>query len=192
MDVYRFTTPPSSNITGLTVNLQAAGISLLTARVTVLDAMGNAVASAVTTDPLSNDLTVSLENYQASTTYFVKVEGAGSNVFSAGAYVLRLSYVGDSYGNSFTFGSSYVNTESGSNDIPRVGVRLGYTSNAHSRHVCRRRANRQFRGRGLVSDHLTDLMDYAGTLTVGVVPIEPKGSARRWQCSTAWAWSCRR
>ena len=175
VDVYRFTTPSSSSITGLTINLQAQGISLLTSRVTVLDAQGNVVASAVTTDPLGNNLSIDVANYQPSTTYFVKVEGAGSNVFSVGAYVLRLSYTGETYGNSFAFGSSYVNTESGSNDTSDSAATLGFTSDAHTA---------MFAAVGQIDNSAdvdwyrvtpTDLTNNSGTLTVGVVPIDANG-----------------
>ncbi|MBP3956053.1 hypothetical protein J8F10_12245 [Gemmata sp. G18] len=92
-DVYKFTTPAFGS-TGLTINLQAAGISLLTGKVTVYDAQGNAVASASTTDVLNNNLSITLPNYKAGTTYYVKVQGSGSDVFSVGSYVLRLNYAG--------------------------------------------------------------------------------------------------
>jgi hypothetical protein len=175
VDVYRFTTPASSSITGLTINLQAQGISLLTSRVTVLDGQGNVVASAVTTDPLGNNLSIDVADYQPSTTYFVKVEGAGSNVFSVGAYVLRLSYTGDTYGNSFAFGSSYVNTESGSNDAIDSAATLGFTSDAQTA---------MFAAVGQIDNSAdvdwyrvtpTDLTNDAGTLTVGVVPVDASG-----------------
>jgi hypothetical protein len=175
VDVYRFTTPSSSSITGLTINLQAQGISLLTSRVTVLDAQGNVVASAVTTDPLGNNLSIDVADYQPSTTYFVKVEGAGSNVFSVGAYVLRLSYTGETYGNSFAFGSSYVNTESGSNDTSDSAATLGFTSDAHTA---------MFAAVGQIDNSAdvdwyrvtpTDVTNNSGTLTVGVVPIDANG-----------------
>src|SRR5262249_27499664 len=115
-DYYKFTTPASSTgVTGLTINLQAAGISLLTARVTVLNSQGNPLASAVTTDPLSNNLSVAVPNYQSSSTYYVKVEGAGTDVFSVGAYVLKLNY--SPYNPSGTNGtitdSYYTNVEFG-------------------------------------------------------------------------------
>src|SRR5262249_30357395 len=46
VDVYRFTTPdPSSGTSSLTVNLHAAGLSLLTGRVTVYDANHNVVGT---------------------------------------------------------------------------------------------------------------------------------------------------
>jgi len=175
VDYYRFTTPSASSVTGLTVNLQTAGISLLTARVTVLDANGNEVASAVATDPLSNNLSISLPNYQASTTYYVKVEGAGSDVFSAGAYSLRLHYAPDAIGNSFGLGSSFVNAETGSNDTRESATPLGFSSGTHAA---------MFTVVGTL-DNSTDadwyqipptaLPDYSGTLTVGVVPMEPNG-----------------
>ncbi len=93
VDYYKFTTPGSaSGVTSLTVNLQAAGVSLLTARVTVTDANGNTVGTAAATDPLANNVSVPVGNYQPSATYFVRVEGSGTDVFSTGAYNLRLSY----------------------------------------------------------------------------------------------------
>jgi hypothetical protein len=92
-DYYSFTTPDAlSGVSALTVDLRASGISLLTAKVTVFDSLGNTVATAQTVDPLANNLSISLPNYQASTTYFVQVEGSGSDVFSIGAYVLTLNY----------------------------------------------------------------------------------------------------
>jgi hypothetical protein len=175
VDVYRFTTPASSSITGLSIDLQAAGISLLTARVTVLDEQGNVVSSAVTVDPLSNDLSIALADYQPSTTYFVKVEGAGTNVFSAGAYVLRLSYTGETHGNSFAFGSSYVNSESAANDSLESAGALGFTSDAHTA---------MFAAVGQIDSPAdvdwyritpTDLTNTSGTLTVGVLPTDARG-----------------
>ncbi|VTR94616.1 zn-dependent protease : Matrixin OS=Singulisphaera acidiphila (strain ATCC BAA-1392 / DSM 18658 / VKM B-2454 / MOB10) GN=Sinac_4791 PE=4 SV=1: Peptidase_M10: PPC [Gemmata massiliana] len=104
-DVYKFTTP-ASGATGLTINLQAAGISLLTGKVTVYDAQGNVVASASTSDVLNNNLSITLANYRAGTTYYVKVQGSGSDVFSIGSYVLRLNYSGG----STTTGTSVTNS----------------------------------------------------------------------------------
>ena len=102
-DVYKFTTPAATTgANGLTLNLRAAGISLLTSKVTVYDALGNAVASAVATDPTNNNVTITLPNYQSATTYSVKVEGAGTDVFSVGSYVLQLKYAGANIGTNAT------------------------------------------------------------------------------------------
>ena len=175
VDIYRFTTPSSSSITGLTVNLQAAGISLLTARVTVVDAEGNEVASAVATDTLTNDLSLSLLNYQPSTTYYVKVEGAGTDVFSAGAYSLRLHYSPESIGNSFGLGSAFINTELGANDTRESASTLGFSADTHSA---------RFTVVGGLDNSAdvdwyritpTALTDFSGTLTVGVVPLVSNG-----------------
>lgn len=92
VDFYRFVTPSDAGITGLTVKLQAAGISLLTAQITVLNEQGEIVASTATTDPLDNNLSIEVPNYQPSATYYVKVQGSGSDVFSIGSYVLKTSY----------------------------------------------------------------------------------------------------
>jgi len=174
VDVYRFTTPSTPAISGLTVNLQAAGISLLTARVTVLDADGNVVASAVTTDPTSNNLSVSLPDYNPSTTYYVKVEGAGTDVFSAGAYTLRLSYSLPN-GNSAVSGSQYVNFESGSNDSLASADTLGMASSSHSATF----AVVGSLGTGADTDWYritpSAAADFTGTLTVGVVPLDGSG-----------------
>jgi hypothetical protein len=117
VDVYKFTTPDAtSGATALTVNLRATGISLLTARVTVYDANQNPVGTAVTTDPLSNDLSIPIANYQPSSTYYVRVEGAGTDVFSVGAYVLRLDYnvpVGTS---NIKLGTPSIDYETGANE----------------------------------------------------------------------------
>ena len=106
------------------------GRSLLTGRVTILDAAGNVVGSVVTTDPLNNNLSITLANYNPNTTYYVKVEGAGTDVFSAGSYTLRLSYADAAgapvpYGNSFGLGSAFVNTSAGTNTTSRPRRRSG-------------------------------------------------------------------
>jgi hypothetical protein len=92
--MYQFTTPSSWSTYGLTVNLKAAGISLLTSRVNIFDAQGNLVTTAVTTDPTNNNLSIAIPNYRPSSTYYVQVTGASGDVFSVGAYVLSLNYTG--------------------------------------------------------------------------------------------------
>jgi Matrixin len=169
VDYYQFTTPTAdTGITSLTVNLQAAGISLLTPRVTIVDAQGNTLASAVSTDPLNNNLSISLPNYTPGTTYYVKVQGAGTDVFSAGAYNLRLDY-SSPYGNAFGVGSTYVNKETGANNTLGTAQILGYAGDQST----------AFAAVGnLATTTETDwyqitpssLTSFTGTLTVGVVP----------------------
>ena len=118
VDYYTFTTPAaSSGANGLTVRLKAAGLSLLTGRLTVLDAAGNTVGTTVTTDPLNNNLSIALPTYAANTTYRVKVEGAGTDVFSIGAYVLKLDYANGTFGaDADVTNRYYTNLELFSND----------------------------------------------------------------------------
>jgi hypothetical protein len=100
-DMFALSTPAASNkATGLTINLQAAGISLVTTQVTILDAHGNVVASTATTDPLHNNLSLTVPNYQPGATYYVKVQGSTGDVFSVGSYVLNLNYTGGYHGRS--------------------------------------------------------------------------------------------
>lgn len=114
VDVYKIVTPSAlTGVTGLTVNLSAAGISLLTSRLTVLNALGTAVASAVTTDPTNNNLTIAIPNYTASTTYYLKVQGAGTDVFSVGSYVLKLNYTPNTPTGADATNAHYKNVKAG-------------------------------------------------------------------------------
>ena len=175
VDYYRFTTPSASSVTGLTVNLQTAGISLLTARVTVLDANGNEVASAVATDPLSNNLSISLPNYQASTTYYVKVEGAGSDVFSAGALLTPIALRTRCDRQLVRARVVLRECGDGVERYTRIGDSARLLEWYPRGDVYRGRYARQFHRCRLVPDHTERLTDYSGTLTVGVVPMEPNG-----------------
>ena len=87
VDVYKFTAGVLTQ--SVTVSLRAAGLSLLTARVEVLDASGRVLASRAVTDPLANDITLSLGGLRAGTTYYVRVSGAGGE-FGIGSYALQI------------------------------------------------------------------------------------------------------
>jgi hypothetical protein len=118
VDFYRFKTPAElDDDSTLTVRLKAAGVSLLTGRITVYDSGGKVVGSAVSTDPLNNNLAVTISDLDESATYRVKVEGAGTDVFSVGAYVLKLEYTDytPAAGADVT-AKYYSNVEVGSND----------------------------------------------------------------------------
>jgi hypothetical protein len=83
-DHYKFTAPLGFN--AVTVRLQAEGLSLVLPRVTVYDSYGRVVASALSRDPLNNDLTLRFQTGLLGGTYTVKVEGATEDVFGIGAY----------------------------------------------------------------------------------------------------------
>src|SRR5262249_42278473 len=91
IDYYRFAAP--LNVGSMSVRLHTAGISLLTARVTVYDSAGHVVGSAVSTDPLNNELTINIASPKPLGTYYVKVEGASGDVFSVGSYNLEIQSI---------------------------------------------------------------------------------------------------
>jgi hypothetical protein len=87
-DWYSFQAPTLTG--GLLINLQQAGISLITPRVTVYNSAGQIVASASSTDPLGGDLTIRVNNVMPLANYYVKVEGASGTVFDVGSYGLQI------------------------------------------------------------------------------------------------------
>jgi hypothetical protein len=95
VEVFKFNTPlVTGSLSGVTVRLKAEGISLLTASVTVYNASGLPVAATQSADPLNNDLTVSFTPGLFGGTYYVKVQGAGSNgAFDVGSYKLAVDFV---------------------------------------------------------------------------------------------------
>lgn len=88
VDVYRVRVPAGSDT--FTVTLTTGGVSLLTARLTVLDKAGREVASAVATDPVAGNLSITVPGARAGSIYYVRVQGAGDDVFSIGAYRLTV------------------------------------------------------------------------------------------------------
>ena len=82
VDGYKFKAGASTTIT-----LQAKGLSLLQARVSVYDSTGKLVASATAQDALNNDVTLDLALTDGAV-YFIKVESATSDVFGVGSYKL--------------------------------------------------------------------------------------------------------
>jgi hypothetical protein len=88
VDVYKVTTGLLT--TGLTVSLRAAGLSLVTAKVELLNAAGAVISSALVTDPTQNDVTLSTGAGGLST-YYVRVSASRTDVFGAGAYKLEVT-----------------------------------------------------------------------------------------------------
>lgn len=93
VDFYKFTVAPLLGLTGVAVRLQAAGISLLAPRVTVYNAAGQAIASAQSADPMTNDLLVQFTPSLLGGTYYVKVEKATADVFGVGGYRVAADYL---------------------------------------------------------------------------------------------------
>jgi hypothetical protein len=86
---YKFTTPLLT--TGTTIHLQAEGLSLLDATVSVYNSAGKLVTSTTATDPTNNDLTLQLNNLSSLSTYYVKVASPSGGVFDVGSYDLSIT-----------------------------------------------------------------------------------------------------
>ncbi len=96
VDYYKLTFPLSVLGLGprdLSVRLQTEGRSLLTAKVSVLDANGSVVQSALTSNPLDNDVALRVNGAKSGGTYYVKVERAVNDVFAVGSYRLVADYL---------------------------------------------------------------------------------------------------
>ena len=83
------------SVTGLSigsfsVSFRTSGISMLKARLTLLNSSGQVVASTAATDPANGDLTLTANQLLSLGTYYVKVEKAASDVFGIGAYRLAI------------------------------------------------------------------------------------------------------
>src|SRR5262245_6490530 len=88
VDVYKFSVPLLT--LGTRVKLQASGLSLVTAKLEILNSAGQVVASKSTTDPLSNDLTIDVPGGLLGGTYYARVSSARSDVFGVGSYRLAV------------------------------------------------------------------------------------------------------
>lgn len=90
VDWYAFNVPTAGP---LTARLKTSGVSLLTGRLSVVDASGKVIGSAMATDPTRGDLTVTL-TAAAAGKYFLKVDSAATDVFGIGRYQLSVSGLG--------------------------------------------------------------------------------------------------
>lgn len=88
IDCFKITTALLTS--SITVRLRAAGLSLLTARVEILNASGQVVAGAVAADPTNNDVTVTLANAKGLSTYYVRIRAADGSAFNIGSYGLTI------------------------------------------------------------------------------------------------------
>ncbi len=124
VEYYRFTTDPAAHPNGVTVQLRTSLQSFLTGQVTVYDSLGNVVAAAATTDPLSGDLTIHLTNVAPGATYYVGVQGSQANPFGIGAYqlVVNLQPSAASVGAPSAFSTAQPLVKLGSNQQGTAGL----------------------------------------------------------------------
>jgi hypothetical protein len=92
-DVDVFSVKPLSNYNGpITFQLRSAGISLLTTKLTIMDAKGNVLGQAQASSDFGDTVTVHLNQSSSNQTYYIKVEGATQDVFGIGSYGLAVTF----------------------------------------------------------------------------------------------------
>ena len=85
VDNYRFIATSSA---GRWFRIKASGLSLVDAKLDVLDATGQVIGTAQATSPLQNDVTVYIPSLVPGATYYLRVSSARSDVFGVGSYRL--------------------------------------------------------------------------------------------------------
>ena len=92
-DVDVYSLRPPSNYTGpATFELQSAGISLLTTKLTVVDSKGNVLGQAQAASDFGDTVTVHLNQVSSNGTYYLEVQGATQDVFGIGSYALAVTF----------------------------------------------------------------------------------------------------
>jgi hypothetical protein len=92
--IYSYT-PPSKVHGGVTVRLVTAGLSLLDPLVSVVDASGELLGSASSTDVGGGAVTVQLAAASPGSTYYVEVQAATPGPFDSGRFGLVVSFNND-------------------------------------------------------------------------------------------------
>jgi hypothetical protein len=92
-DFYKLSVPAVTGALGVSVRLQAAGLSLLAPSVTVYNGAGQVVTSGLSMDPLNNDLSLRFSASLLGGTYYIKVASATQDVFGIGGYRLAVDYI---------------------------------------------------------------------------------------------------
>ena len=88
VDFYEFTSP--ADLSSLTITLKTTGLSLLTPKLTVLNRFGQEIASEVSADPFSGDLSIHIPKLGFLKEYTVKVERGTDDIFGIGSYELDM------------------------------------------------------------------------------------------------------
>jgi hypothetical protein len=117
LENFAFVTPADGK--QFTAQLQTSGLSLLTAKLTVLDAAGNVVGSDSSTDPLNGDLQIKVDHASPNSTYYLRIQGATGDAFSVGRYAVSVQFkdVGQPKKEAFT-------PDHGTNDTPATADSL--------------------------------------------------------------------
>jgi hypothetical protein len=117
VDVYRYT---AANSGAAWFRVKAAKLSLVAAKVEVLNAAEEVVGFAEAAGPLQNDVTVYVDQLVAGETYYVRVAAARSDVFGVGAY--RLVVDSTESGSSDPDPYALVDAETDANNTPTTAT----------------------------------------------------------------------
>jgi hypothetical protein len=117
VETFSFVTPADGK--QFTAQLQTSGLSLLTAKLIVLDSAGNVVGTDSSIDPLNGDLQVKVDHASPNSTYDLRIQGATGDVFSVGRYATSIQFkdVGQPKKESFA-------PDHGTNDSPATAAAL--------------------------------------------------------------------
>ena len=92
-DVDIYSVRPASNYNGpITFQLQSAGISLLTTKLTIMDSKGNVFGEAQAASDFGDTVTVHLNQSSSNQTYYIEVQGATQDVFGIGSYAVAVTF----------------------------------------------------------------------------------------------------
>jgi hypothetical protein len=88
--------PPSGYHGPITIRLQSAGISLLAPQLSLEDSGGHVLAEAQAESDMGDVVTVHLDQSDPNATYYLKVQGATSDVFGIGGYGVAVTFDAES------------------------------------------------------------------------------------------------
>src|SRR6185312_9425798 len=81
---------PTGSGNALQVSAIAAGVSMLSPKITLLDASGNVLGTASNPSAWNDNVSTTFGNVVPGQRYVIAVTGATSNVFAVGAYHLQV------------------------------------------------------------------------------------------------------
>ncbi len=93
VDYYAFR-PVNGYNGAVIIRLQSAGISLLSPKLTIVDAKGKVLATSQATSGSGDTLSLVLNAVDPKATYFVRVEAATKDAFGVGSYGLAVTFNG--------------------------------------------------------------------------------------------------
>ena len=111
VDTYRYV---ADGAAGRYFRVKAAGLSLVAAKLEVLDAGGLVIGSAQAASPLQNDVTVYVPELVPGAAYYLRVSAARTDVFGVGSY--RLAADATEAGPAAADPNALVNTETSTNN----------------------------------------------------------------------------